>query len=164
MKNVGKKFEEDFKKSLSQNIYYLRLKDATPFANSTNTRFTPNNPCDCILYYNRKMFMIELKTHKGTSLPHSAIRDNQLNELLGASLRGIKCYLIINFSEFNETYAVEITKYYTYKLEHTYRKSIPLSECQKIGIKVDQTLKRTRYTYNIEKALDSIIEEGLEWE
>ena len=46
--NEGKKFEEDFKKSMDKyNIWNYRLRDSSgSWSNNKGSRFTPKNICD----------------------------------------------------------------------------------------------------------------------
>ena len=64
--NEGKKFEEDFKKSMDKyNIWNYRLRDSSgSWSNNKGSRFTPKNICDYIAYNNGKLYLLELKSHK----------------------------------------------------------------------------------------------------
>ena len=68
--NYGKAFEskflDDWKKSFPKS-FYLRLYD------TTNGFLGVANPCDYICFTNRKLFMIECKSHSGQSIPFSVI-------------------------------------------------------------------------------------------
>ena len=92
--NEGKKFEEDFKKSMDKyNIWNYRLKDSSgSWSNSNGSRFTPKNICDYIAYNNGGLYLLELKSHKGSSLPFAAISDYQLKGLSSIDYLGIKAY------------------------------------------------------------------------
>ena len=46
MKNEGKKFEEDFKKSVPKNLFYYRFIDGTSAWDGGNARFQAKNICD----------------------------------------------------------------------------------------------------------------------
>lgn len=50
MKNEGKKFEDDFIKSINQDkVFVKRLNDnAAGWSGGSNTRFSSNNECDFI--------------------------------------------------------------------------------------------------------------------
>lgn len=69
MKNQGKVFEENFRKSLDLNnpdLFYYRFKDSpASFGNQNNQviRFTSNNICDNMIFYKGHLFLNELKSH-----------------------------------------------------------------------------------------------------
>lgn len=154
--NAGKSFETDFKNSIPDSIYYLRLNDAGGWSNAENTRFTTSNVADCILYYNFHMYLIEFKSHNGSSLPLSCIRENQLKGLYQAHLRHVISGYVINFRQHEETYfiyACDINDF----IKTVDRKSVPMSYIQDKGYKINQTKKRTRYTYDVVKMLTDII-------
>lgn len=65
--NVGKRFEENWKKSIPDNVMYYRLKDsAQSFGGCSNLRFSSKNPCDCFLFSSPYLYALELKS-VGTS-------------------------------------------------------------------------------------------------
>lgn len=66
-KNVGKRFEENWKASIPSDVFYYRLKDqAQSFGGCSNLRFSSKNPCDCFLFSSPYMYALELKS-VGTS-------------------------------------------------------------------------------------------------
>ena len=49
--NIGKKFENNWKASMPNDIFYYRLKDqAQSFGGASKLRFSLKNPCDCFLF------------------------------------------------------------------------------------------------------------------
>ena len=127
--NAGKSFEADFKKSVPDNIYYLRLKDAGGWSSAENTRFTPSNEADCILYDGSNMFLLEAKSHAGKSLPLLA-SEKQIDSLIKAKDKGVVAGLIINMRDCEETYFMDIEDFTNF-VETSERKSIPISEIVK---------------------------------
>lgn len=151
MANEGKKFEIDFKNSIPADAYIYKLKDAGGWSNASNTRFTISNMCDFIMYSKPTLYLLELKSTKGKSLPFSNIKDNQVKELLAASnTEGIQAGLVINLRSVNETYYLNIKDFKKY-VETTERKSISLDYLRSEGILIEQELKKTRYRYNIKE-------------
>lgn len=61
--NPGKIFENNWKKSIPDDVLYYRLKDsAQAFGNMKNTlRFSLKNPCDCFLFTSPFLYTLELK-------------------------------------------------------------------------------------------------------
>ena len=77
-KNMGKVFEKEFKDSVPDNVYLERYKD------DTSGFYGVSNPADFRLYVFPMLILLELKTHKGKSLPLAKIRENQLKGMLKA--------------------------------------------------------------------------------
>ena len=153
-KNYGKIFEEQIKKSVSPDMYYLRIKDST-------MRFKgDSNICDCLIFYKRTCFMLELKSSQEASLPFGNIKEHQFNGLMDADKTdGIVAGLLVEMRRYKETYFIHIKDAMKYK-ENTTRKSFSRDFLIKKGIKLEQKLKRTRYVFNIEKLLNDIINKG----
>ena len=152
--NEGKKFEEDFKKSMDKyNIWNYRLRDSSgSWSNSNGSRFTPKNICDYIAYSNGELYLLELKSHKGTSLPYTAISDYQLKGLSNIDYPGIKAYFIINMRDKEKTYAIEAQKIKKY-IETSERKSIPISFMDDEGVEIKGIKRRTRFEYDVGELL-----------
>ena len=152
--NEGKKFEQDFKKSVPSHAYYYRLKDGTGNigGQNENLRFQATNICDCILYGMDKFYMLELKTHKGKSIPFSCVRDNQLQGLYDAGLKKVYAGFIINFRDIEKTFYINACSMLRFK-ESASRKSYPLSFFETYGQLIPQTKLRTRYRYDIDSML-----------
>ena len=70
MNKDGKLFEEQWKRSIPEDVYYLRLKDnPSSFGkDSSFVRFTLNNPFDCLVFYNGFLFPLELKSTSSKSI------------------------------------------------------------------------------------------------
>ena len=158
MSNEGKRFEQDFINSVPEHIFRYRFKDGTAgFAGQKNEngRFQAKNMCDFMLYH-KKLFLLELKSHKGKSFPFSCIRENQLEELSKAqSFVGIIPGIVFNFRDLERTYFVNIhhVHYYYY---HAERKSFPLDFIQQWGLPIEGYKKRTRYSYDIETFIEEL--------
>ena len=95
--------------------------------------------------------MLELKSTKGKSLPYSNIREHQINDLLWCdTFNNIISGLVIEFSNYNECYFIEISHFKEFK-ESNNRKSLPIDFCKKKGIKIDVEKLKVNKKYNIEK-------------
>ena len=87
--NTGKKFEEDIKNSIDSTAFLYRLRDSGgSWQGGNKSRFTPSNICDFILFKSPRMYLLELKSHKGKSIPYTAIK--QLDKLLEVSNRKLE--------------------------------------------------------------------------
>lgn len=156
--NEGKKFEEDFKKSVPEGAYFLRIKDsAMSWGQGENIRFTPKNPYDAILFANNTLFVLELKSINGTSLPFDNIKNQQIQELLLASkCPGVKAGLIINFRKSETTYFFPIEDFNAFMLV-TDKKSINKKDLQFMyAIEIQAHKKRTRSRYDIAGFIEQV--------
>lgn len=158
--NEGKKFELDLKSSIPDTCWLYRLRDnASSFANGTNTRFTSTNICDYILFddITKTMFLIECKSTKGTSIPLSMIRDNQIKGLKDAGNHMLVAGFLINFrNDKNDTYFISINNF-SDMINDIKKKSFNIKDLETFGaIKIESTKKRTRYTYNIQKMINEL--------
>ena len=150
--NAGKQFEKDIQKSCKkQNIFFLRLQDAGGWSNADNTRFTPKNLCDCIMHYGEKTLLVELKSHKGKSIPKAAMK--QLEGLSKINSKGVQALFILNFRELGETYILE-ARQVTLCLQ--YRKSVDVGFCRKHGTLIEAKKLIKNYEYNLLKSFENM--------
>lgn len=158
-KDKGKQFEEDIKNSFPDDFYIERYKD------DTAGFYGVSNPADYRLYKYPLTFLLELKSHKGKSLPLSNIRNGQLKGMRKAiPHRGVYCGFIINYRDLEETYYIAfsdlVREFFTtddkgdYVVKPDVRKSIPVDWCRDNGIKIEQVKKRTRYSYDMKTFLE----------
>ncbi|NFN78664.1 hypothetical protein FDC26_17655 [Clostridium botulinum] len=152
-KNSGKIFEEDIKNSIPKNqdfFYYRFIDNAASFSGGDNVRFTSHNLCDCMTMTKDKLYLMELKTHTGASLPLSCIRKNQIDGMAKINHPNMKAIFIINFREKEKTYAIEADKLEKY-IQTSKRKSIPISFLEEYGVEIIGTKKKVHYRYDLEK-------------
>lgn len=151
--NSGKRFEADVKASVPDNVFYYRFKDGTAnFTGGTNenVRFQAQNICDCLLYTGHNLYLLELKSHKGTSLPFSAIRKNQLDELSKASLHdGVIAGFLIHFADKERAFFCKVDDV-MYFMSHEGRKSIPVSWCEMWGKEIKGRKLKVNYRWDLE--------------
>lgn len=164
MKSTGKRFEENFKKSIPKEIFYYRFHDsAGTWGGNDNLRFTPSNIADCLLFDGKSLFLLELKSCKGKSLPFNNIignktKEKQINDLIEANeYTNIICGLVVEFSDVDEVYFIEISQFKTLS-ETTNRKSVPIGYCRENGLKIGVEKKKVNIRLDINKFLkDSVI-------
>lgn len=139
-------------------IYRLR-DNASSFANGQNTRFTSSNICDYILFddITKTLFLVECKSTKGTSIPLTMIRENQVIGLQEASKHNLVAGILINFrNENNDTFFMLIEEYLEL-INEIHKKSFNISDLEKAGItRIQSERKRTRYRYNINKMVEEL--------
>jgi recombination protein U len=170
MKNQGKQFEDDFIKSVPDNVYHYRFKDGTAGfagAQNENVRFQATNIADFLLF-DRRLYLVELKSHLGKSFPYSAVmgkydkekdkwpKEKQLNDLEKAShFDGIVPGYIFNFRDLNLTYFVPV-RHVHYFFYHSETKSFPLSFIQQYGTEIKGEIKKVHYRYYVKEFLEQI--------
>lgn len=168
IKNEGKKFEEDFKKSIPEDIYFYRLRDPASSFNpseETGLRFSWQNDYDCFIFYKDSFFPIELKSTQGTSMSiqftkeekGKMIKLNQINGLMKAQKHeGVYAGLVFNFRNIERTYWMCIKDFYLF-YKFTNKKSINEKDIQEnSGILIPQVKKRVRYTYDVKRMIEMI--------
>lgn len=103
--NFGKKFESkflaDWKKSFP-NTFIYRLPDQV-----TGYKVTSQNPADFLAYNNKQLWLLEVKSHEGSSIPFTAIP--QYERLLAyKDYDGVNAIIIIWFRDKDTVWAVPI--------------------------------------------------------
>lgn len=158
--NSGKKFENNFRDSVPKDVFYYRFRDGTSsWSKEENnlTRFQAKNICDCMLYDGQYLYLLELKSHKGSSLPLSTIRENQIKSLIATEkYANIIAGLIVNFSDKEECYFMPIKMAFKWFYQ-TNRKSIPIVEFRDNCIQIDGYKKKVNYKYDVEKFINEAI-------
>ena len=93
-KNVGKVFEDNWKKSCPDWLFVYRPPDASQsFDMGSKLRFSNKSPCDYFLYNGERLWTIELKSVAGTSI--SFEREKEDNGV-------IHFYQVENLKNFSE--------------------------------------------------------------
>lgn len=161
MKKRGQKFEDNFRSSInrdSKDLFFYRFKDGTANWNpNEKTRFQAHNICDCMVFYRQNLFLFELKSHKGKSLPLNCIRESQLKEMcLAGAKENVLPFVITFFDDLGECYAIHIKYVFQFWLLSD-RKSIPLSYFQENGFKIDSHLLKTNYRFDVQGFLDKYL-------
>ena len=176
MMNSGKRFEDDFSKSVPQYCFLHRLKDTAQSYNSNKqTRFTWENPCDFfMLDSNAHLFYaIECKSTKFKSMSFQIdendksskmIKYHQIKSLSDMSkYSGIVSGLLLNFRGENDdnqrTYFINIKDFNTMvnKINKSSFNEIDLIMYGN-AVKISGLKKRTRYTWDIDSFLKNMNE------
>ena len=167
--NHGKMFEEDFKKAAEQSLWVYRLRDpATAFGQDSETvRFSWRNICDFLMFKTPRLYLIECKSHKGSSVPFKAIKnkdsDHRVRDMSMAAMEneGLEAWVIFNWREHgNKTVAVSATDVDMYiesegqAFEQGPRKSIPMAWTLDRGRVIGHRLKIKRYHYFIDTLIN----------
>lgn len=154
---VGKRFENNFKKSVPSDIFFYRFKDgSSAWGGNDKVRFQSSNICDCELFDGNRLYLLELKSTKGKSLPFTNIRENQIKELSRASTyKNIIAGIVIEFNELDRAFFIDIRNVIEFT-KTSDRKSIPLDYLEIEGIEIEVTKKRTNCSFNIRKLLSEV--------
>lgn len=154
--NSGKRFEEDIKKSVPKWCWVYRFKDGTANFSGTkneNVRFQAHNICDFMVMAKDKLYLLELKTHAGVSIPFSCIRKNQIEDMSKIEHENIEAYFILNFRDIEKTYAVKAKDLKKF-IDTSNRRSIPIKWCIENSLEIESELKRTRFKYELESLFE----------
>lgn len=158
--NAGKIFENDIKASVPDRCWLYRLRDnASSFAGGQNTRFASSNICDFLLLDDKTqtLYLLECKSTKGTSVPLSMIRDNQIKGLQEAGWHRLIAGLVVNYrNENNDTFFIAIDDFAD-MVGKIGKKSFNIKDLQNYGaVRINCEKKRTRYKYDIKKFCSEI--------
>lgn len=163
--NTGKQFEIDFKNSCPSTAFIYRFRDsASSFYSSEKTRFTPSNICDYMIYDDntRILFLLELKTTRGSSLSLNNIRDTQIKQLTNASKHNIQAGFIVNFREKNNYTAYLHISKFNKMIKNIGKKSFNIEDMVKADcIEIESQIKRTHYSYNLKDFLKKVKGESI---
>lgn len=150
---VGKKFEQDWVRKISDNpdYYVHRFRDVQGYAGSVSI-------ADYSIYNWFMLSVMELKSTKGKSLPFSRLnmkqRQMMLDELTVPNyIPGYICNFRIKD---NPTYWITTEQVEQY-IEDADRKSIPIDWLDKNWVPVDSTIRTTRYDYNVVSLIEDVL-------
>lgn len=164
--NIGKIFENNFKKSIPNCIFYLRLKDsASSFKqDSKATRFTLQNPYDALLFDGDCLYTFELKSTSGTNFSfqrdgdknNRMIKYHQIKGLLNSSqYDNIYSGFVFDFRK-SKTYFLSISNFVKF-MDNTSKVSINEADIVKYnGIVIEKRKKIKNYSYDVELLLKEI--------
>lgn len=174
-KNVGKAFENDFKKSVNPQHLLIRLNDPPQSFGGGTARFSIKNPCDYLLMdtKHRTLVCLELKTTKFKSISYENVNSDDNTS------RMIHKHQISGLTKFSEYNCVEAGFLFNFRDEknacercyfmmvedfNNMVKNSNKHSCNELdiltngAIKVQGDKKRTRYTWDIDSLLNDIAE------
>ena len=166
--NPGKDFEQQWKDSVPEDVLIQRIPDPAQSFQKNAMRFSPHNPYDFFMYSSPTLFCLELKSIKSSSFTFYRedfggdedkynIKGHQIDGLaLAGKYPGVVAGLVLNFRKVNRTYFIEIGKFQKLIAE-TQKKSINETDIAQNGaILVDQTLKRTKFKFDVRKFIEDV--------
>ena len=165
MKNEGKVFESDFKKSVPEegDWWFYRFRDGTAsWDGGGAARFQAENLCDCQISKFPLLYLVELKSTWEPRLPHDKIigssgkRIKNVEKMVQAGQkRGICAGFVWNCRSKEKTLYIPAAAV----LEHitaSGRKSIPLEWAQLHGLPLAQRKLRVHWRYDVEALLQQL--------
>lgn len=168
MNKDGKLFEEQWKRSIPEDVYYLRLKDnPSSFGkDSSFVRFTLNNPFDCLVFYNGFLFPLELKSTSSKSISIQTKKEEKgkmikINQIEGLSksnkYENIFSGFLFDFRESGKTFWMGINDFLKFQEENN-KKSISEKDIIKYNaIEVEKGRKKTRYVFSVKKLIEDVV-------
>ena len=166
-KNVGKIFEDNWKKSCPNWLFVYRPPDASQsFDMSSKLRFSKKSPCDYFLYNGEQLWTLELKSVAGTSISFERNEEDkgeihlyQVENLKNFSeYKNVMSGLLVDFRGSDNTYFLNI-KEWDDLINSINKKSFNETDLLKFAnpILIDKKKLKVNYRYNVEKFLvDSV--------
>ena len=162
MKNKGKQFEDDIKRSVHEDVLLYRLPDAAQsFGGGNKLRFSLKNPFDFLMWdsNSRTLFALEMKTVAGKSITFErnseqdgVIHYHQIQGLKDWNrYDGITCGFIIEFRKIETTIFLDIQDFETL-IDKVNKKSFSFADITELQIPhiiIPQRKLRTHYRYDL---------------
>ncbi len=162
MKNAGKVMEQQFRKSAKKvpGLFFYRLRDGTASfyggAQDNRIRFQQRNIADVVMFQTPVMYLLELKTHNGASLPLTAIRENNLKDLADAAqYSNMVSGLIVDFPERGRAYFADARAVQRF-MRSQERKSIPILWFDLNGILIESRTLQVNRVYDVRGFVDQM--------
>ena len=151
--NVGKNFENQFRKSITKNIMYYRNKDTDLSWCGGSTKFTPKSEFDCLIYDGYNLFILELKSTKESRISYGdngMIKTHQIESLNKYSqYKNCISGFLLNFRENDNLTCFLNIKDFNILTNGSEKKSINIKEIAQYCIPIESKLLRVQYKYNI---------------
>lgn len=148
-----KKFEKEFKESIPEERWSLRLMDWWMYW-WANSRFTPSNLCDLLIKEWDRLRCLELKSTKARSITIP----RQLKWMSKNEWPWVHTWFIMNFRTEEETYFLSVYNAVQISLQ---KKSISIHDCRELWFKISQNIfkpNRTKVTYLMESSFYDYLE------
>lgn len=162
--NAGKIMERQWRNSAIRvpGLRYQRMNDGTAsfWQGQNGARFQQKNPFDCYMFKKPVLFELELKAHKGKSIPFSAIRENQITHLAKISRAdiGVVAGVVVYFEDEKRCFFADGNLVFGFMNEGT-RKSIPLSWFETWGEEITVTQLRRNVMYDVDGFVNKMIQQ-----
>lgn len=163
-KNVGKVFEENWKKSIPNDVWYYRPPDsAQSFSTNSNLRFSAKSPCDCFMFNGEVFYTLESKSVGTTSMSFEktkedkgVIHKHQIDKLLEFSrYKNIVSGFLFDFRLSDKTYFCMIEEFIN-MIDNLNKKSFNEKDLHEWcnPILIEKKKLKVNYRYDVEKFLN----------
>ena len=116
--------------------------------------------CDCLLFGNKTLFLCELKSHNGKSIPFNCVRQNQIDQLTAAAkFPFIVPALVIFFPDVEKCWAVHIDDWNNL-VDASKKKSANIAEIAQAGFEVGVTKLKVNFKYDVQTMMKDLTEEN----
>ena len=149
-KVLGNRFQQDFVKSVSENVLVERYRDAPV------TFRHVDNPADFWMFNGKFITLIECKTTQEYTFALSNIRRNQLMKLLQhITYKNVFGGFLIEYRSLEKCFYVAAENFTEWFLQRD-RESIPFNWIKEHGVEIPGTKLRTHFRWDINKLLEWI--------
>ena len=163
-KNIGKRFEENWMKSVPDDVLYYRPPDsAQSFGTNNKIRFSRKSPCDCMMFDGNLFYVLELKSVGTKSISFErkesdkgVIHKHQINSLMKFSkYNHVVSGFIFDFRISHKTYFIFIDDFCS-MINNIEKMSFNEEDIFKYcsPIEIDKTMLKVNWRYNINKFLN----------
>lgn len=153
------KFENEFRTSATNDMFIYKLRDVFIPTEYRSKIKLPKNYFDLILFKTPILLLLELKSsgEKSISFDEKIIKKHQIDSLERFNqIPYVFSGFVLNYRNYNNsTYFVYIDDFIRFKKE-TSKKSISLTDCQEIGLQIENKIKKSRYIYDLEKFIEDV--------
>ena len=167
-KSVGKIFEDNWKKSVPENIWIHRPPDAAQsFDRISNLRFSQKSPCDYMMFDGCHFFCLELKSVAGKSISFERtekdkgeIHYHQIQYLKSClNYKNIISGLVIDFRGTDNTWFLHINQWDAL-INSITKKNFNESDLFSYShpILISKKKLKVNYRYNIQQFIDDVTE------
>lgn len=166
-KNIGKVFEQNWKKSCPDNIFYFRPPDsAQSFGTNQNLRFSAKSPCDCFMFNGDFLYTLELKSVGTKSISFEKeksdkgiIHKHQIDNLQKFSTyKNVISGFIFDFRLSDKTYFCAITNFIQ-MINNLDKKSFNENDLFRWCHPLEITKKKLKvnYRYDVERFISEVV-------
>lgn len=155
VKSVGKQFEDNWKKSIPDNVFYYRPPDAAQsFGTNNNLRFSAKSPCDCFMFNGNVLYTLELKSvgtksisFERNKVDNGIIHKHQIDTLVNFSkYKKIVSGFLLDFRLSEKTYFIMIEDF-IYMIDNLEKKSFNESDLFKWCTPIEIIKKKMRINW-----------------
>lgn len=175
--NPGKRFENNWKNSVPEDVLYYRLKDSAQAFDTQNKRtsklrFSLTNPCDCFMFKSPFLYALELKHTSSTSMSFERDKSEKNKMIHYHQIKGLAefdryentiCGFLLNFhhkKDDTETLYFQYIKDFNIMISEILKKSLNEKDLMNYNAMIVPSRKmRTNYKYDVNSFMEKTQEE-----